>query len=283
MANVTSEQKAALEALLESVHSTGGGHFGIEAGVLTDFVRNDPELSALAVQTMLKLAEENKGYGKMAAALAAAYQSVFDDDTLTVYVRNHYAALGQPVPELKLQDDAPPKPSPPGRYDVPEDDLRQCDIYPLLKIFSHNHLASGDSISRLRNLGGQLFITFPVPLSDPRHVWQVPEVRAYVRALADAMPYFPYYLATDQSLGMFEVYFGSLVDPELLKGGAFDLMSEEILETVIPALVATAQFADLIGADGEESVRALLAILMPTGADFVMDLVRQVRKELPQP
>jgi len=283
MAGITPEQMAAMDAVLNAVRPVGGGKSGIEAEVLTNFARDEPELAAAAAQALLLASEQSKGYGNLAVALAAAYQSVYDDDTLSVIVREHYMALGQQLPELRFQDDeAPAKPATPIHYDVPEDALEQCDIYPLLKSFSHRHLDDGDSIVRLADLGGRIFLTFPIPLSDPRHVWEVPSVRAYVRALADAMPYFPFYLVTDPRFGMFEVYFGSLVDPRLIKAGTFNLLQEENFVVVAPALLTTMQFADALGADGEATVRALLAVFSPEAVDYIMNSLREVQREIEQ-
>lgn len=289
MAELTPDQIQAVKTLLDAIRPVGdGGDGGIEVETLKNFVRDDPELTAGAVRALLLASAESKGYGNLAVALAVAYESVFDDDTLSVIVREHYAALGQPVPAPRVQNQEPARNQeqqstvPPIHYDVAEDALSRCDIYPLLKIFSHRHLADDDSLDRLASLGGRLYLTFPVPVSDPRHVWQVPEVRAYVRALADAMPYFPYYLAPDPRLGMFEVYFGSLIDPELLAGGTLDLMNTEIFLEVGPALLNGMRFADALGADGEASVRALLAVFTAEAADLVMDTLAEMSRELEQ-
>jgi hypothetical protein len=281
MAKITPEQMAAVQALFESVQSVGDGQRGIKNEVLTNFARNEPELAAAACEAMLQAAEVSKGFGTLAIALAAAYQAVFDDDTLTVLVRDHYAALGQPVPEPRFHHEVPPEPVPPAHYEVSEDALAARDIYPLLKLCSHRHLAEGESLDRLRRLGGRLFVTFPIPLSDPRQVWEVPEVRAYVRAIAAAMPYFPFYLAPEPSFAMFEVYFGSLVDLSLLKGGTFDLLDDVILPVVAGALLTTERFADIVGADGEACVRTLLGVFSDEMAELMVRALREAREELP--
>jgi hypothetical protein len=280
MDDVTAAQLAAIQAVLDSARPVGGGQRGIEIGVLRDFARDEPELAAVACQVWLKLAEESKGYATLAAALADEYESVFDDDTLSVIVREHYAGLGQPVLELRYQ--APAEPVTPLHLAVPEDLLERCEIYPVLKAFSHRHLPDGQSVSRLAKLGGLFYLTFPIPVSDPRRVWQDPSVRRYVRALADAMPYFPFYLATDPRLGMFEVYFGSLIEPGLFEDGTFDLTKDEIFAVVGPALLATLRFGDAVGTDGEACVRALLACLPPAAADFVVGVLREMERDLQQ-
>jgi hypothetical protein len=282
MADITTAQQAAMQAFLDAVRPLGGGQHGIEVEVVLNFARDEPEVAAVAVQAMLQVAAESKGYGMLAVALADAYESAFGDDTLSVIVREHYAALGQPVPELRFQEDLPPEPTRPVRYEVSEDELEQCDIYPLLKGFSHRHLDDGDSVARLAGLGGRVILTFPIPAADPRAVWEVPSVRAYVRALADAMPYFPFYLLTDPRFGMFEVYFGSLVDPEQLEAGTFDLLQKENFVVVAPALLATMQFADGLGADGEASVRALLAVFPTEVVDYTQNSLREIQQEIEQ-
>jgi hypothetical protein len=283
VAELTPAQTQAVQTLLDAVRPIGGGKGGIEVEALTSFARDEPELTAGAVRGLLLVSGESKGYGNLAVALAAAYDSVFDDDSLSVVVREHYAALGEPVPAPRVQvDEEAPAPAPPIHYDVPPGALSGCDIYPLLKMFSHRHLAADDPASRLASLGGRLYLTFPVPVSDPRHVWQVPEVRAYVRAVADAMPYFPYYLAPDPRLGMFEVYFGSLVDPSMLAEGTFDLMSEENFLEVGPALLNTMRFADALSADGEASVRALLSAFSAEAVDLMMEMLGEIEQQLEQ-
>jgi hypothetical protein len=280
MADITTAQQAAMEAFLDAVRPVSGGKHGIEAAVVLNFVRDEPEVAAAAVQALLQVAEESKGYGILAVALADAYESTFDDDTLSVIVREHYAALGQPVPELRFKDDLPAKPARPVHFEVPQDALEQCDIYPLLKIFSHRHVDNDDSFARLADLGGRIILTFPIPAADPRAVWEVPSVRAYVRALADAMPYFPFYLLTDPRFGMFEVYFGSLVDPRQLKAGAFELLREENFVVVASALLATMQFASAVGANGEASVRALLAVFRTEAVDYMLDSLREMQRNM---
>jgi hypothetical protein len=283
LADLTEAQIQAVQTLLDAIRPIGGGKDGIEVGALTNFARDQPELTAGAVNGLLAVSEQSKAYGGLAMALAVAYQAVFDDDTLTVIVREHYAAIGQPAPELQGQTvEEAPEPALPVHYEVSPDALSGCDIYPLLKMCSHRHLVAGESASRLASQGGRLYLSFPVPVSDPRHVWQVPEVRAFVRAIADAMPYFPYYLATDARLGMFEVYFGSLVDPELLADGTFDLRKEAIFLEVGPALLNTLRFADALGVDGEASVRALLAVFPPEAVDLTMEMLDEIQRELDQ-
>lgn len=286
MPPITPAQREAIQALTDALHPTGGGKIGIDVAVLTNFVRDQPELAAMGFQGFLQAAEESEGYGRFAVALADAYEAVFDDDTLSVIVREHYASIGQPVPELQSPTgDASAMPRPPIHHAVSEESLSECDIYPLLTMCSRLHLAVGDTVRRLAELGGRLYVTFPIPNSDPRHVWQVPSVRAYVRALADAMPYFPYYLAADPRLGMFEVYFCSLVDPRLLENGTFEPLHDDILPEIRSALLQTVRFADGLGADGNASVRALLAPFPANFVDFIMDeldeMLRQPEQESP--
>jgi hypothetical protein len=285
---ISPAQREAIQALNDTLHPTGGGKIGIDVAVLTKFARDQPELSAIMVQRYLQAADEDEGYGRCAVALANAYEAVFDDDTLSVIVREHYASAGQPVPELQSPaDDTSAKPRPPIYYAVPEEALGECDIYPLLTKCSQRHLAAGSSVRRLADLGGRLWVSFPIPDSDPRHVWQVPSVRAYVRALADAMPYFPYYLVADPRLRMFEIYFCSLVDLRMLENGIFEPLHEEIYPEIKSALLHTARFADGIGADGDACVRALLAAVPANCADFIMDdldeALRQPELDRPGP
>lgn len=69
-------------------------------------------------------------------------------------------------------------------------------------------------LSVTAGLRGRFILNFPSADGDPRPVWQIPEVRAFARALFEALPHFPYYLNLRPELGSFMLFFGCLADPE---------------------------------------------------------------------
>lgn len=202
-------------------------HFGVKWDLLQKLVRQDPEAVAGAIPGLIRLGKEQRGFLQLAFALAVAYQEAFEDDSLTRVVQREMALSGIPEPTVA----GPPVQAEPEKkilqLGIDRNDLARCNIYPFTRMLSHECLegATPDHAARMRSMRGRCLLAFPLD-ADPRAVWNVPEARAYVRALFEAMPYFPYYLHTHPAAGTFMLFFGCLADPE-----ALSLASGEVKET----------------------------------------------------
>lgn len=194
------------------------GHFGVQWDLLQKLVRQDPEAVAGAIPGLIRLGKEQRGFLQLAFALAVAYQEAFQDDSLTRVVQREMARSGIPEPTVA----GPPVQAEPDKkilqLGIDRDDLARCDVYPFTRMLSRESLegATPDHAARMRNMRGRCLLAFPSLDADSRAVWNVPEARAYVRALFEAMPYFPYYLHTHPAAGTFMLFFGCLADPEAL-------------------------------------------------------------------
>lgn len=220
MADRASGVRAFVEKLLQLVGRHEGNH-GVRWVQVVELVREDPEAAAGAVPGLIRMGEQQRAYFQLAMTVAAAYQQVVEDDSLTRVVERAMERAG--VPELSVQPLGEARPEPDRellQLAVDPGDLEQCNVYSWTRLLSLESLegASPDHAANLRRMRGRCLVTFPLD-ADPRSVWQIPEARAYVRALFEAMPYFPYYLHPDPAAGAFLLFFGCLADPEAMLPG----------------------------------------------------------------
>jgi hypothetical protein len=275
-----------VDDFMDRVRSTGRGKMAIGIEELFRIVREDPERSAMLSEAALTLGLETnqRGYLQLAVAVAAAYQAEFNDDTLSELVERRLAEAGISGVEPELMDpggtEAPGEPAPPRpmHFVVSPQELRDRDIYSLVRRFSHRHLEGEQDLARLASYRGRVFVTFPIPESDPREVWQVPEVRAFIANLAKSMPYFPYYLLMRSEFGMFRVWFGSLAALEAYTPSGLNLFHDSVVEAVAGALWAVHQFAELLGEDPERACRDVLADCPNQFVALMMDSLGEVRR-----
>jgi hypothetical protein len=234
---------------------------------------------------MLTMGAYGRGWYQLALGIAAVYEIEFGDDSLNIEVRHGLDELGVGDLETRVvavdgADARPVEPAaPPERLihlQVGEDQLRDLDIYPLVRVFSHKYVETTDDLERLAAWRGRVLITFAVPLSDPREVWEVPEVRAFVRAVSKAMPYFPFYLTGDSRYGMFLVYYGSLAEETAAAGpGRLDLFEESMVVEVAASLVSVQGLCEALGTEWRTVAVELLAACPPEFVTRVIDLAAQ--------
>jgi hypothetical protein len=70
---------------------------------------------------------------------------------------------------------------------------------------------------------GRIFMIFPAYDQDPREVWEVPEVRAWVRRLANCVPHFPFFLVPGAQAGQVLMYVFCLVSTARGASGGFEV------------------------------------------------------------
>ncbi|OEJ28899.1 hypothetical protein AS594_35235 [Streptomyces agglomeratus] len=255
---------------------TGEGKHRIEMGKLRELVSAEPEQCVAACRAYVGMAVDRistwQAYAQFAIAISWAYRAEFEDDTLMVWVADELEASGVDVPAPALsapvcKSDGPAA----GRtevehLEVASELLASCDIYPFVVRYSHHALGSGpDEIVRLRQMRGSLVISFDVPQHDPREVWEVPEVRAYVTKLADRLPYLPYYFYPDPKYAMAQVWICCLAPPSAWTGKHLDLMDEVVLVRMAHTMNSLQVLAQLLGDDPEEVRQSVFASLP---ADF---------------
>lgn len=206
--------KAFVEKLLQLV-GHHEGHHGMRFDQLQELVQGDPEAAAGAVPMLVRVGEDQRSFLQIAYSVALAYQHAFEDDSLMLVVQRALERAGLPAPSFQPVGEPLEKVV---ELAVDRNDLDRCDIYGWIRLLSLQSL-EGDSSGHadtLRRMRGRCHLTFPLS-ADPRAVWEIPEARAYVRALFEEMPYFPYYLETDPVAGTYMVFFGCLADPEALR------------------------------------------------------------------
>jgi hypothetical protein len=276
-----------VQRFMDEIVSTGHGKMGIGSEELLRIVREDPERSAMLCEASVTHGIETKqrGYLQLAVAVAGAYQAEFNDDTLSVLVEQRLAEAGitgvEPEMVLPNGSEEPAEPSslPPIHFQVNLEQLRDGDIYSVVRRFSHLHVEDQDDLTQLASYRGRVFITFPIPAADSREVWQVPEVRKYVAKIAKSMPYFPYFLLTRIEFGMFRVYFGSLASTEADTPSGLYLFHDSVLKEVARALWAVSEFAELIGEDPEQACRDVLAGCPDDFVDLMMSSLEETRRD----
>jgi hypothetical protein len=273
------EVDAYIRRLNDHIKSRGGGKMVIRPEELREIVREDPEMTVVAVRAYLEMGPFGRGYLQLAGALAGAYEAEFHDDSLSRLVGRHLKEVGaeDAVPEIEVERAEPPAREPPApeppraiQINVDRNTLESGDNYGLVINFSVDRRDPAN-YPTLIAARGRCFLTFEVPRDDPREVWQVPEVRRFVAGLARALPYFPYFLSLIPELGNFFIYFASLADPEaLLAGPGIDLNHPSVVRELIVAVVAIKGLCERLGDDAQRACRDLLATVPPELRDRVL-------------
>lgn len=216
-----SERTDKVQAFVQRLFQLVGrheGHHGVRWDQVVELVKEDPEAAAGAVPGLVRYGEQDRAWFQLAMTAAAAYQQVTEDDSLTRVVERAMQRAGVPEPTVQSIGEAQPQTDRELlQLAVDPNDLEQCNVYSWTRLLSLESLegSSPDHPATLRRMRGRCLLTFPLD-ADPRAVWEIPEARAYVRALFEAMPYFPYYLHPDPAAGTFLLFFGCLADPEAL-------------------------------------------------------------------
>jgi hypothetical protein len=251
----------------------GNGKVGLPIDRVARIVREEPELCAVLCEGLVLFSQGKQSEIQLAIAVAAVYEAEYDDDSLSQLVRGHMADLGIQVQEPRVVGGggATQEESRVIQVAVSEEELAACDIYPLVLSFSHHSVEKDTDLARLRQLRGRVYLTFPVPVEDPREVWEVPEVLAYVRKLSSAMPYFPYYLSPDPRLAMLQIYLLPLIEPEAIgAGGELDLFHPSVLAALVGGVYSALRLGEALGDDAV--AMALRELLAPLGDDYTNKL-----------
>src|SRR5687768_11529 len=210
---------------------------------LQDLVREYPQRCVGAARRALAIVPLTTPMVHLAWDIGEAYRRELKDDLVAQFVERRLKELGWTgsLPKL-LNTDAPPTRPALIALDVMSDQLQREDAYPIIRQFTYKNVKDMEALRALASLRGRCMLTFDVPVADPREVWQVPEVRSIVRKVADAVPYFPYFLFHGDKNSAFRVYFGSLVSPDAHVGTGLDLMNESCLVEVATAIRAIRAF-----------------------------------------
>lgn len=262
----------------------------VDVSALRALVAADPEQTAATCRTCVTRAKEQgrtwRGYAQMAMTLAALYESVFDDDILAVWVTDEFdrAGISVPNPAVRVVDprtgalsDPDERPEEgPVQIAVERRFIDACDIRPLVVHLSHQPDGTGpEQLRRLRGRRGRVLITFDIPASDPREVWEVPEVRDYVGRLAEAMPYLPYYFLP-RDFGTLFTWLACLAPPEAWSPSGIRLLHPDVVQQAALAVHSVRKFAAWLGDDPDAAVETVFS---PLPGEF-MAYVHRVQAEL---
>ncbi|MEW1773243.1 chlororespiratory reduction 6 domain-containing protein [Streptomyces sp. NPDC086777] len=270
--------------------SVGDGTQRVDLGSLRELVASDPEQTAATCTWCVRRAVERgrtwHGYAQVALTLAQLYEILFEDDTLTVWVADEFeragvtvrqprmAVLDRETGDLSSPDDRPD--DRPVLFDIERRLIDSGDIYPLVALFSHHPDGQDrEQLRRLREHRCRVMVTFDIPTTDPREVWEVPEVRAYVALLAERMPYLPYYFLP-REFGTLFTWLACLAPPEARSGGGIQLLHPDVLLHAALAYHYTWHFARWLGDDADAVVGEVFS---PLPAEFIPH-VREMRRRL---
>ncbi|MFJ3310977.1 hypothetical protein ACIPSA_50245 [Streptomyces sp. NPDC086549] len=287
-----SVEEQALAAFLERIEDLavpaedGSQQMSIEA--IRELVASDPEQTAAACRHLVGKAKARTGtwhaFAQLAVVIAALYDMEFDDDTLTEWVETELDATGITVRQPKVepvspeQDQETPDETP-LLFPVPLDRVKAGDVYPFVVTFSHRAQGLGpERIAELRNLRGRFVVSFVVPDSDPREVWEIPEIRAYVEQLCDKMPYLPYYFKPQDSGSLF-MWLACLAPTHACSRGRLDLDDDDVVTHTAWSVYATRTLAEALGDDPDAACAVLFSPLPPPFMARINSLVEQLPED----
>lgn len=249
-----------IEALIETNSS---GKMRVDLDGLRTRVASDGELSIAMAQAYARSVGTSRGYGQMALGIAHAYHDAFGDDSLLLDIQRELRDKGYGDIEYDpVLNNGDPMPSQPELLlvDISGDEMRRLDIFPLQRAFAATGAGREDPQYR-RSMRGRLALGFPLE-NDPREVWMIPEARAYIARVFEAMPYFPYYLHPEPQIGAPRMFFACLAPPEAFVEGNVNIGHERVIETIISAIDAAVAVAPQLG-DTPDGVREQILSLFP--------------------
>ena len=278
------DAKVFLEKLLDASKSQGGGKMGIQADVIADLVRRDPNSAAKIVLAVCRRDDVPSTFAQIAMAIAVAYQNELNDDSLINEV-NVAPWINRIKPPTVLTDKGvqPEQEHPLLRMDsntirfleVDKNDLKTGSVKNFVDIIGVEG-KSRELTAKLADLWGMCVLTFPLD-ADPRDVWEIPEARRFVANLHKAMPYFPGYLHFRQELGMFMVYFGCLADADAFENRTIDLNHSSIRNRLAESIATFGKVAASMGKDPRPVWRTILS---PYPVSVVNQMVDKFYKQL---
>lgn len=147
---------------------------------------------------------------------------------------------------------------------VPEESFAKRDVHALVRLFTDP--GRGQTVGRgsLRSLRDrcQLLVPRDAPMGE---LVRDPAVRAYVRALFDACPAFPFVLNMSTERGQFRLFFGCLASPDALLDEApfLNAVDASVVDPVRRALSAIRDLAQEAGVDPDVACASILSHYPP--------------------
>lgn len=143
---------------------------------------------------------------------------------------------------------------------VADRDLAAGDISRVSKVF--DQVVASPQYSK--SLRGAIVFAFGSHDRDPRHNFEIEEIRRYTRLIDARYPYFPYFLPADPQLQQIINWFASLAtpvepDPDATEGITVDPLA--FLEIVLARIQSVREFCAGIGDDPASTERAILTAM----------------------
>jgi len=257
-----------INRIVDSRESLGGGKARIDSKVVRKIVAGDPESASIAVKNYC----QTKNF-QMALLIAGAYQVEFADDTLMELVKQAMEKAGEKGLAGLQIDDSRSNTKPPLRIlEVMPKDLKECNVYNFVRLFSVEKLNPPEKAKLLR---GQCAITFPID-DDPREAIEIPPVRNFIRKLNQHLPYFPYYLTPAKELSLYYLYFGCLADESsLIKGKGLMVTNEGVVIQVLNCLQSLEHFCSEISEDTYSVFNDILSIYPDDMREEIIENLRR--------
>jgi hypothetical protein len=293
--NFTDPDEARAKAFITSVEDLlkpdGKGKLELDMEKLAVAVLADPESAAAVVSAVSRAKDVPAMIGQLAISIAVTYEIELGDDSLT-YELNKAPWRGKfAEPLLKDPLPAPVKSDPLDFFFQGQPDgLRVLEINATaLQTLNIDGMRSVLEVShppldlkrarRQSELWGHCMMAFTALDEDPRTVYFVPEARAYIAKLHEAMPYLPAYFHFRPEAGMFVLYFGSLANPDALgnDGVSVDVLHPSVLEKLRESLFAIGQLARDLGKSPQPIWRTMLSVYPPGTLD---DLVKEIEASI---
>ncbi len=270
---------AELRRLMDESKATRG-FSGIQNSQVVAMATDEPDAIVEVVETLLRgavaLPETKRFAFQLALALAAAYQVATGDDSLqqTTMLELERQGLQDVKPGTYLDPDVvePPKMPALVALQVDRDAWSASDPYSLIRKLTE--FADGeDRAIQLRTVCGRLLIQFDGLNADPREVWEVPEIRAYMADLLRKVPGLAFYLCFDEQYGMFRVLYLCLADPDALEGLTLNLTHVSTVAAVMAILLGMKSLCKEAGVSWDEQASRVMAQFPQ---DYTQDILTSV-------
>lgn len=274
-------------AALMEVTKKATGRTGLPGQELMELVRRGPEAAVEWVDAVLKGAEQavamRRSVAQMAHAVAGAYEAVEADDSLRIRVERKLTTWGlkELLPQFIRDPNVARTPEAPDervlvlRVDAPS--WRAGATYVVTRIVG-NPPNGADNPQWLRRICGKVRITFDGLHNDPREVWQVPEVRAFMQKLRKEAPGLAFWMDFSQEGGMLRILYLSLADPSAeAPGNGVNLYDASFLSVLLSTLIDMRSLCQEAGIGWPERCQAVLRDLPPAFQDHFFQALSRVK------
>lgn len=228
-------QLAFLQQFESLIISRGDGKVEVDSDNLIALIDAHREEAVVLCRAYLETAKTREStwhaFAQQAVLIAAVLQNLTNDDSMAVWVQRELdvAGINVTAPQVISGGEAPAFPTP-SRIDVDATMLEIDDVYPFVSLFGLRSAGpDGDLVDRFRSMRHRLTISFGIPLTDPREVWEVPSVRAYVSHLQRAFPHLPYFFSPDPAHGMLQIWLYCLSPLDEFVNGQLNLRGDGAL------------------------------------------------------